>query len=93
MSKIQFGSILHYEVKSPTIFLFKIAAAWTQHQYLTDEVLTVTPNMNIQQCQIGPEGNRLHRVNVQPGELAVRYEAVADMSPGIERSRDVDEAE
>ncbi|MBB3209232.1 hypothetical protein FHS27_005070 [Rhodopirellula rubra] len=37
MTQIQIGSTLTYEVKQPTIFLLKIAAAWTQHQLVNKE--------------------------------------------------------
>ncbi|HQX48916.1 MAG TPA: transglutaminase family protein [Planctomycetaceae bacterium] len=92
MAEIQIGSTLRYEVKSPTIFLFKIAAAWTQHQYIRGEQLTFSEDVAVEQCQIGADGNRLHRVSILPGEFSLRYEAIADMSPEVERSRNVDEA-
>lgn len=92
MTNIQIGSTLRYTVKQPTIFLFKIAASWTSHQMIKDEVLTFSPQQEVEHWQIGDDSNRLHRIQAQPGELSLRYEATAEMSPEIERSRQVDEA-
>lgn len=91
MTKINIGSTMNYVVREPTIFLFKIAAATTERQLIKSEDLTFEPGLDVEQCQIGSEGNRLHRVVVQPCNLTVRYEAVAEMSPELERVRDVEE--
>lgn len=91
MTKINIGSTMNYIVRQPTIFLFKIAAATTARQFISNEVLTFDPELDLEQCQIGTEGNRLHRVVVQPCNLTVRYEAVAEMSPDLEPVLDVDE--
>ena len=93
MTQISIGSTLHYEVREPTIFLFKIAAAVTSHQSISNEVLTFEPTLDVEQCQVGEDGNRLHRVVVQPCNLTVRYDALADMSPEVERVGDVAEAD
>jgi transglutaminase-like putative cysteine protease len=91
MTQIQLGSTLEYEVREPTIFLFKIAAATTPRQSINNEVMTFTPELNVEQCQIGEDGNRLHRVVVQPCNLSIRYEATMDMCPEFEFARDVGE--
>lgn len=91
MTQIMIGSTLNYEVSQPTIFLFKIAAATTAHQIISNEALTFEPNLNVEQCQIGEDGNRLHRVVVEPCNLSIRYEAVAEVSPELERAQEVDE--
>lgn len=93
MTRIQIGSKLLYEVRQPTIFLLKIAAASTQHQVLSNESLTFDPQVNIEQCQVGLEGNRLHRVVVQPCQLSIAYQATAELTPEIERPRNVGESE
>ncbi len=93
MTQIQFGSTLSYEVRQPTIFLFKIAAANTPRQSVISETLTFDPNLNVEHYQIGEDGNRLHRVVVQPCKLSIRYEATAEMSPDLEHAQDVDETE
>lgn len=91
MSKIQVNSTLSYEVSQPTIFLFKIAAATTPHQSISNEILTFDPNLNAEQYQVGEDGNRMHRVVVQPCNLTICYEAIADINPEVEHEQGVDE--
>lgn len=91
MTQINIGSTLDYIVHQPTILLFKITAANTPHQFISNEMLSFEPNLEVEQCQIDIDGNRLHRVVMQPGNLSVRYEAVAEMTPDLERPWDVNE--
>lgn len=93
MTQIQIGSTLVYEVRQPTIFLLKIAAAWTSHQALDNESLTFDPVVDVEQCQVGLEGNRLHRVVVQPCRFKIAYQAAADLTPDIDQPREVGEAQ
>lgn len=93
MTQIQIGSTLSYEVRQPTIFLFKIAAATTPRQSIISETLTFDPNLHVEQYQGGEDGNRLHRVVVQPCILTIRYDATMQMSPESEYARDVDETD
>ena len=93
MTQIEIGSTLVYEVRKRTIFLLKIAAAWTGHQQVTEESLTFNPNIDAEQCQVGMEGNRLQRIVVEPCQLSIQYEAVADLTPDIVRPRNVDESQ
>lgn len=91
MTQIQLGSILEYDVREPTIFLFKIAAATTPRQSINSETMTFEPALNVEQCQVGEDANRLHRVVVQPCTLNLCYEATMNMSPEFEFARDVGE--
>lgn len=93
MTKIQVGSRLVYDVRQRTIFLLKIAAGWTSHQHVDGESLTTDPIVGIEPCQVGLEGNRLHRMVVEPCRLTINYEAAADLTPEIERPRSVDESQ
>lgn len=93
MTQIQIGSKLVYEVRQPTIFLLNITAASTRHQIISNESLVFDPPLNVQQCQVGSEGNRLHRVVVQPCQLSIAYQATADLTPEIDRPRDVGESQ
>ena len=93
MTQIEIGSTLVYDVREPTIFLLKIAAATTEHQQTSDENLTFDPPVNVEQCQVGLEGNRLHRVVVEPCQLSIQYQATANLTPDIERARNVDESQ
>ena len=92
MTQILIGSTLTYKVRKPTVFLLKIAAASTVHQQINDEVLAFDPCMDVEVCQVGPEGNRLHRLVVEPCDLSISYQATANVTPGISRSRNVDES-
>ena len=92
MTQIEIGSTLVYEVRQRTIFLLKIAAAWTGHQQANDERLTFNPTVDVEQCQVGSEGNRLHRLVVDPCRLSIQYHATANVTPDIDRPRDVDES-
>ncbi|MBB3209229.1 transglutaminase-like putative cysteine protease [Rhodopirellula rubra] len=55
--------------------------------------MTFNPPLDVEQCQIGPEGNRLHRIVVEPCQLSISYEATADLRPDIERPREVGESQ
>ncbi len=91
MTQISIGSTLTYDVREQTIFLLKIAACNTPHQTIYNEQLTFDPRLNVEQCQIGPDGNRLHRVVVEPCQLSIAYQAVAELTPDLDQPRDVDE--
>ena len=91
MTQILIGSTLVYEVRKPTIFLLKIAAASTGHQQINDEVLSFTPSVDVEKCQVGTDGNRIHRLVIQPCCLSMQYQATANVTPSIERPRNVDE--
>lgn len=92
MTQIRIGSTLNYQVRQPTILLFKIAAAVTARQSVSNEVLTFEPTIDVEQCQIGADGNRMHRVFVQPCNFTIRYDALAEMKPEIQFVEDVGES-
>ncbi|MCA9138909.1 MAG: transglutaminase family protein [Planctomycetales bacterium] len=80
MTQIRFGSSLTYIVNQPTVFLFKIVAGWTPHQKVENESLTFDPLIEPETCQVGHDGNRIHRVVVQPCELNVNYQATVELT-------------
>ena len=92
MSKINVGSDLSYEVRSRTVFLFQIAAAYTDHQNVIDEQLAFNPPLDVEICQVGAEGNRLHRVVVEPCTLEISYRATVELNPDIDQPLDVNES-
>ena len=92
MSQIQIGSSLTYNVTKRTIFLLKIAAGSTPHQRISDEQLTFDPIMDIEACQVGIEGNRLHRIVVDPCQLRINYQATAMLQPETEAAGEVNES-
>jgi transglutaminase-like putative cysteine protease len=92
MSKILIGSELSYDIRQPTVLLFKISAAKTSHQYLVSEELHFNPQLQVETLDFGLDGNRAHRVFVQPCKLQISYKATMEMSPEVVHSADVKEA-
>ncbi|NND99331.1 MAG: transglutaminase family protein [Pirellulaceae bacterium] len=92
MTKIQIGSTLQYDVQQTTTFLFKIAAGWTSRQSVHDEQLNFDPVVPVEDSQVGVEGNRLHRVVVQPCQLSINYQATVEVTPEIERPTEIGES-
>ena len=84
MSIIEVGCDLNYKVRCSTNFLFKISAARTQHQTILSESLTFQPNLVPDVCQASAEGNALHRIVAQEGDLTVAYRATVQLSPVVE---------
>ena len=91
MSNIEIGSDLTYEVRCSTSFLFQITAAKTQFQNILNESLTFEPNQITNFCRAGLEGNSLHRIVAEPGELKVAYRATVQLLPGIEHPATLEE--
>lgn len=83
-TKIHVGSELNYNVQQPTIFLLKIAAGWTPHQEVTNEDLQICPELPPEHCQVGPEGNRMMRLVVEPCDLTIQYRATVNLTPEME---------
>lgn len=92
MTQINIGSTLQYDVRQTTIFLFKIAAGWSSHQRVLSEQLNFTPNLDVENCQVGVEGNRLHRVIVEPCQFSVDYQATVELTHEIDRPDSVGES-
>ena len=91
MSIILLGSRLTYDVNHRTDFLLKIAAASTPHQQISNEQLTFDPPVDVQECQVGEDGNRLHRIVVDPCQLRINYQATATLQPITEAVGNVGE--
>ena len=91
MTTIQVGTELIYDVEQPTVFCFNIAVGATPHQVLQQENLSLDPPINVDVYQVGLEGNRLHRMVVQPCRLRVHYSATVDLQPEINKPAQVDE--
>ncbi|EMI45592.1 transglutaminase-like domain-containing protein [Rhodopirellula sp. SWK7] len=92
MTQINIGSTLQYDVRQTTIFLFKIAAGWSSHQRVLNEQLNFTPYLDVENCQVGVEGNRLHRVIVEPCQFSVDYQATVELTHEIDRPDSVGES-
>lgn len=90
-TKIRVGSELLYDVRQPTTFLFKILAGWTDHQFVADENIQLTPQLHVENSQVGMEGNRMQRVFVQPCQLSLQYQATVELTPEVHQASDVAE--
>ena len=84
MSLIKVGCELEYNVAQPTNFMFHVAAAETSHQHISDEIFQATPSTKATIKNVGSEGNRIVRLQAQPGPLKIRYEATVDLQPEME---------
>lgn len=85
MTKIDVRADLKYEVRFATVFLFHVAVARTDHQQVLWEQLVFDPQLNVEKYQVGLEGNRLHRIVAQPGELQISYQGNVELAPELNR--------
>jgi len=88
MGEIMLGCDLHYQVLTPTTFLFNLSAAQTGCQYVVREQLLLNPFVETQVFQIGLTQNRVQRLRLQPCDFHLHYEASvtlkAENDPAIE---------
>lgn len=91
MTTILVGCQLSYLVRSPASFLLNLSVARNIHQAVTTESLTVAPFQNAEECDVGPLGNRVVRLNVPPGELTIHYNATVDVHAEVVDSTNVGE--
>jgi len=75
MSLIRVGCDLEYNVTQQTNFMFHVAAAQTPHQHVGDEIFRVTPATKTTIKKVGNEGNRIVRLQAEPGTLHIQYAA------------------
>ncbi len=92
MSTMTIRSELSYDVRQATGLLFKISAANTPHQKLVYEELNFNPQLQVEALDLGSDGNRAHRVSVQPCKLQISYKATVEMTPGVAHSAELKEA-
>ncbi|MGB7324754.1 MAG: transglutaminase family protein [Rubripirellula sp.] len=79
MNQIHVGSRLKYLVKEPTVFLLNLSVALNEHQATSNESIEVSPFQTVDECAVGPLGNRLLRLNALPGELTIAYQATVEL--------------
>ena len=91
MPCINVGCEMAYEVRESTVFLFQIASATTHRQQVISEQLEFSPNLNVEAFSAGINGNRMHRIVVEPCELHVSYSASINLMPNIETPDEVNE--
>src|SRR5471032_52046 len=78
--RYKLGCNLSYQIGSNTTFIFNIEAARIASQQITDETLTLTPEVERNAYTDMPSGNRYFGANVVPGEFAVEYNAVVELA-------------
>tara|TARA_R110000868_G_scaffold192065_1_gene436368 strand:- start:7 stop:837 length:831 start_codon:yes stop_codon:yes gene_type:complete len=93
MHFVKIASELVYTVNSPSSFVFNIAAAITDHQKTVEENLFISPSMNSEWFQLNNFGSRGVRIDAEPCELTINYNATVELSPDIEQNRYLNEVE
>jgi transglutaminase-like putative cysteine protease len=81
-SRVKIGYVveLHYDVETPSEFVFKVHAARTPQQRVVAESLIVAPDIPAQIESESPYANRLARLSAAPGALRVRYSGTVVIS-------------
>ncbi|MCM2370243.1 transglutaminase-like domain-containing protein [Aporhodopirellula aestuarii] len=92
MTEIHIGSTLQYDVRQRTVFLFQITAGLTSRQRVVNEQLNFDPFVEVEDCQVGVEGNRVHRVIVEPCQFSVNYQATVDLKQEIDPQTQIGES-
>jgi len=92
MNPIQVGCRLRYEIASPATLLLNLSVALNAHQTTTDESLEIQPFQKAEECAVGPLGNRLLRLSVDPGQLSIDYRATVELYADEVDSTDIPEA-
>jgi transglutaminase-like putative cysteine protease len=92
MSTILIGSELSYDIRQATVLLLKISAAYTPHQKMVREELLFNPGLQVESLDVGSDGNRMHRVFVEPCKLLISYNATVELTPDFAQPSDVLEA-
>lgn len=92
MRRIDVGCDLSYQVRRTTVFLFQISAAQTVHQRLVRGQFSIDPQVYIEICPIGMEGNQLQRIVVEPCELRIAYRATVELTAEVEKPTTVGES-
>lgn len=82
---------LEYEVRRPTTFLFNIAARQTPGQHILEEAFTIDPEAPLDACRVGLEGDRLHRLLAEPGQLTLEYAATVQLDPNVQAPDEVEQ--
>lgn len=81
MHTIDVRAELDYSVDTESTFYFSIVAAQTSHQTVREESLVIEPERSHETLPFSPSGHRLIRLEVPPGPLKLRYQALVDVDP------------
>ena len=93
MHEVNVKSLLTYTAETPTTLLLNVAITTTPRQRVVAEELNVDPVLDIDPLPVGEEENRFHRVQLQPGETQISYQARAQLEPFIEDPPTIDQIE
>lgn len=93
MNQIQVGSMLQYDVQSPSTFLLNVSVTQNDHQATCEEFITVEPFHRVEECAVGSLGNRLLRLSVKPGPLTINYRATVELHADEVDSANVGESQ
>ncbi|WP_404308608.1 transglutaminase-like domain-containing protein [Neorhodopirellula lusitana] len=91
MSIINVGCQLNYNVRSPTVLLLNLSVCRNSHQTVTSETLEVRPFQSAEECEVGPLGNRIVRINASPGQMSINYLATVELRSDVVDSTNVNE--
>lgn len=89
MSIIEVGCRLDYRVEFETSFIFQLAVLDSGHQKIVNETLACEPAQDIEVCQVGRLGHRIHRMMVEPGRLLLSYTATIEHKPRLALSSEL----
>jgi len=76
MKRLMVRCELRYAVAGSSSLIFNIEAAKHSCQHIIRETLVVEPNRKIDGAIDSASGNRLLRINMEAGEVALRYDAM-----------------
>lgn len=91
MSLVHVGCRLNYWVQTPSTFLLNVSVAQNEHQRTFEESIEIFPFHELEECAVGPLGNRALRLNASVGELTIQYLASVSLDVDILDSNGVNE--
>ena len=92
MVRLKFSIELNYEIDAPGCdFIFSIQAAQTRHQFVVNESLFISQNLQPSLYTDPLTHTRFLRLKAFAGQLAVRYDATVDLDPYCAAPEQLDE--
>lgn len=91
MNVIHVGCHLKYAVRYPSILLLNLSVALNEHQKTLNESIEIRPYQAVEECAVGPLGNRMLRLNAPNGELTIQYQATVSLLSDVFDSNNINE--
>lgn len=91
MNLIDLSCNLKYRVHTPTIFMFNISVMNTTYQTIDSEKFMITPEARVTFMDVGEKGNRIMRLQMQPGDFTLAYKARVKLYPQIHNPSEIEE--